>query len=120
MKKLIIPLLLGMILSQPLCGQDMDHDELYETVLSVSHSIDGVGGRELDHVNWRFEIDSVRFILTSNMAYDRMKIVAQIAETSKLKPSEMKRCMQANFESSLDTRYAISVSYTHLTLPTKA
>ena len=111
MEKIIITLLLALLMSSPSYGQDMDHEELYSTILSVSHSIDGDSGRDLDYVNWRFEIDSVRFICSSNVPYDRMKIVAQITETSKLAPEEMKRCLRANFHSSLDTRYAISDGY---------
>ena len=60
------------------------------------------------HGNWEFEIDRNRFICLSDKHHNRMRIISSIVEASKIDLAQMVRCMEANFHSALDTKYAIS------------
>lgn len=58
--------------------------------------------------NWEFEIDRTRFICLSDTNHNRMRIISPIIESSKLSADQLLKCMEANFHTALDTKYAIS------------
>ena len=58
--------------------------------------------------NWEFEIDRTRFICLTDTNHNRMRIISPIIESSKISSQQMLHCMEANFHTALDTKYAIS------------
>jgi len=111
MTKSIISLILSFLLCISLHTQDMDNVRLYEVLSTLSDNIEGDHRLEQENVNWQFEVDSVKFICSSNTTLDRLRIVSPIIATASTAPGEMKRCLEANFLTAVDTRYAISEGY---------
>lgn len=60
------------------------------------------------HGHWEFEIDNTRFICLTDVTHNRMRIISPIIEADKATPDQMQQCMEANFHTALDSRYAIS------------
>lgn len=55
-----------------------------------------------------FEIDGTTVTLVMDMNADRMRLFSQIAPSDDLPASQLRRMMQANFDTALDARYAIA------------
>jgi len=89
-------------LSIQLQAQDMDNQQLYRIISALTDQIDGQEG------NWRFAIDSTLFICLTDELHNRMRIISPIVEMADVSPEQLERCMEANFHSALDIRYAIS------------
>ena len=60
------------------------------------------------HGHWEFEIDNTRFICLTDVTHNRMRIISPIIEADKATPDQMQQCMEANFHSALDVKYAIA------------
>jgi len=110
-KKCLLLLLLSFTMCFSSYAQDMDNVTLYELLSTLSDEIEGEHRLEQENVNWQFEIDSVKFICSSNTTLDRLRIVSPIISTESTAPGEMKRCLEANFLTAVDTKYAISEGY---------
>ena len=57
---------------------------------------------------WQLEIEGVDVIVVADSKANRMRIVAPIAEVSKLDPQQLHIMLEANFHTALDARYATS------------
>ena len=57
---------------------------------------------------WSFEIAKRQVIVITDPLAERMRVMVPIVEASKLDSTELKRLMQANFDSALDARYAVA------------
>lgn len=57
---------------------------------------------------WSFEYRGHPVTVISDEATDRMRIIVRIAPAAQLTQEELRRMMQANFNSALDARYAIA------------
>ena len=117
----------------------MNNDKLNGIIYTLSDTVQGESG------GWQFIIDDTAFMCLTDQLHNRMRIISPIAEMGEVTDEQLLRCMEANFHSALDARYAISdgilwaafihplqeltkdqvisaisqaVSYTHLTLPT--
>lgn len=78
-------------------------DQLVRKIEGIEGEIEGGGSGA-----WRFRYRGhVVFIFTDERA-DRMRIMVPVAEAEGLGKEALYRAMQANFESSLDARYAIA------------
>ena len=80
----------------------MTNEELDAILRNLSKVIRGNYG------NWEFEIDRTRFICLTDTNYNRMRIISPIIEISKVDSVQILKCMEANFHTALDTKYAIS------------
>ncbi len=58
--------------------------------------------------NWEFEIDTTRFICLTDEHYNRMRIISPITESMNITQDQLLKCMEANFHTALDVKYAIS------------
>ena len=58
--------------------------------------------------HWSFKIEDVRLTLVYDEDRDRMRVIAVIAPVNELTPQQIVRCLQANFDSALDARYALA------------
>lgn len=57
---------------------------------------------------WRFTIEGVQLTLVYDEGHDRMRVISAIAPAQQLSPEQIVRCLQANFDSALDARYALA------------
>lgn len=80
----------------------MTNKELDVIIKNISKIIRGRYG------NWEFEIDSTQFICLTDEHHNRMRIISPITETSKITSEQIFKCMEANFHTALDIKYAIS------------
>ncbi len=56
---------------------------------------------------WEFDVDGVRMYCITDESFDRMRIMAPIAELEELPHDVIQKCMEANFDRTLDVRYCI-------------
>lgn len=82
--------------------QDMDNEKLGAILYTLSDQIEGQEG------GWQFMIDSVIFICVTDEFNNRMRVISPIIEVKDVPNSTLEKCMEANFHSALDARYAIS------------
>lgn len=80
----------------------MDNDKLNSIFYTVSDTIQGQDGQ------WQFVIDSVMFYCLTDKLHNRMRIIAPIMPEGDVSQDELKKCMEANFHTALDIRYALS------------
>lgn len=83
-------------------AQDMDNDKLNSIIYTLSDRVEGSLG------NWQFVIDSVLFICLTDQNYNRMRIISPIEKVENISEEQIMECMEANFHTALDVKYAIS------------
>lgn len=83
-------------------AQDMDNEKLHSIIYTLSDHMEGTDGQ------WQFIIDSTSFLCLTDKLHNRMRIISPIANMSEVTPEQVQRCMEANFHSALDGRYAVS------------
>jgi len=57
---------------------------------------------------FEFTIDDVPVLIITDVAANRMRAMVPIASAEGMTPEELRRAMQANFDSALDARYAVA------------
>jgi len=57
---------------------------------------------------WSFMVNDQKISVITDERADRMRILVPIIKSEELKPQQLTRLMQANFDSTLDARYAIA------------
>jgi len=102
LKIIMLILFAGINFHSDINAQDMNNQKLYGIIYTLSDQIEGENG------SWRFSIDSTLFICLTDELHNRMRIISPIQEMSKVSAEQINRCMQANFHSALDVKYAIS------------
>lgn len=80
----------------------MDNDKLNSIIYTISDQVEGVNGR------WEFLIDSTYFICLTDEFHNRMRIISPINEMKNILNIQINNCMEANFHTALDVKYAIS------------
>lgn len=80
----------------------MTNDNLEKILLEVADSLTGVSG------NWQFGIKNVPMFCITDEVHNRMRIICPVKEMKELTNDEIRKCMDANFHSVLDVRYASS------------
>ncbi len=83
-------------------NEKMSNEQLEKIINIVSEEVVGESG------NWQFVIDSVIFICLTDVNHNRMRIISPIVEVKEMTDDEMLKCMEANFHTALDSKYAIS------------
>lgn len=81
---------------------EMNNARLHEIIGKVDKNFKGEDGF------WEFTLEGVSLQVITDERADRMRIIAPIIKTDDLKKDELYRLMQANFDSALDSRYAIA------------
>lgn len=80
----------------------MTQDQMERIVKQLADSAAGEKGVV------EFVFQGMNMYLVSDASHDRMRIIAPIAEYSKLTQAQIKNAMESNFHSALDARYALS------------
>lgn len=57
---------------------------------------------------WQMTVSNVPVIIITDEKHNRMRIMSPVRELEKVSEDELRRTMQANFDSALDARYAIA------------
>ena len=103
MQKLIFLILLVSIGSSiTLKAQEMDNEKLQAIIYTLSDEMEGQDGQ------WQFIVDSTIFICLTDNLHNRMRIISPIGQMTDITDEQLMRCMEANFHSALDGRYAVS------------
>ncbi len=80
----------------------MDNKKLDKIFRLLADEVEGVNG------HWQFVLKDVKCICLTDELHNRMRIMAPIKEQNLMTPEEYEKCMEANFHSALDVKYAIS------------
>ena len=81
---------------------DMSNEKLGKIFESISEEIDGANG------SWQFIIDSTLFICLTDTNHNRMRIISPVEELNNMTEKQILKCLEANFHTVLDSKYAIS------------
>ncbi|WP_297774757.1 hypothetical protein [uncultured Roseovarius sp.] len=57
---------------------------------------------------WQLTVNEVQVLIVTDVQADRMRAITPVRQTDGMTPEEIKRVMQANFDTALDARYAIA------------
>lgn len=57
---------------------------------------------------WEFQIGEVHVACLTDARFDRMRLIAPVVETDELTDAHREACLEANFHTALDARYATS------------
>ncbi len=83
-------------------AQDMDNDKLHKIFNIFSDTLMGSSGQ------WEIWIGEVPMLCLTDQTHNRMRIVTPIKEVAEASKEEILKCMEANFHTALDVKYAIS------------
>lgn len=80
------------------------------TVTRLNDLIEAVGDKvsQPTKTQWRFLIEDVPVFVVADALANRMRILVGITKASELPAGLLRRLMQANFDTTLDARYAIA------------
>jgi hypothetical protein len=95
------------VFAEPIEGEKnessiMDNDRLDMIIRRMDDNPEGRKGY------WQFKISNLTITVITDEKADRMRIIIPITKTEKLEHDYLYRIMQANFDSTLDARYAIA------------
>ena len=57
---------------------------------------------------WEFQVGEVHVACLTDTRFDRMRLIAPVVETDALSDEHSQACLEANFHTALDARYATS------------
>ncbi len=77
-------------------------DELEQVLRDVADEFDGEDGR------WQIRLGEVALACMTDLRFDRMRVIAPIAELDEVNEELRNACLEANFHTALDARYATS------------
>ena len=80
----------------------MNNKKLHKIFTSFFTNISGGNG------HWEFTIDDVQIICLTDELHNRMRFIAPILEEKDMQEGDYKKCMEANFHTALDIKYALS------------
>lgn len=80
----------------------MNNKQLHVVFNNLIEDIKGSNG------HWQFTLKDTQVICLTDELHNRMRIMAPIIETDKLTPTQITKCLEANFHTALDIKYAIS------------
>jgi len=81
---------------------EMNNARLDEIIRRLDENTEGEAG------SWRFSVADLSVMVITDENHDRMRIIIPIIEIAELQPEVVHRLMQANFDSTLDARYAFA------------
>lgn len=80
----------------------MELDDLERVLRDVADELDGGDGR------WQLRLGEVPLACMTDLHFDRMRIIAPIIELDEVSDELRDQCLEANFHTALDARYATS------------
>ena len=95
-------LMSGVGFTQPDVAEPMNNARLDKLIRAVDENTEGRLGL------WAFAVEGVSLQVITDEKADRIRILAPILKTENLDEAVLYRLLQANFDSTLDARYAIA------------
>lgn len=83
-------------------AQDMDNRKMGQILESISDTIAGDKGQ------WQFMYKEMLMLCLTDETHNRMRIITPVTELAKVGEGEVEACLEANFHTALDVKYAIS------------
>ena len=83
-------------------GQAMNNQRLQTLITRITEDVSGRPGF------WEFTLQEYPVTIITDERADRIRIIVPIAKAGDIDSAQMKRLMQANFDSALDARYSIA------------
>lgn len=80
----------------------MNNEQLATILAKLSDDFSGQKGQ------WQFTIKQLGMYCLTDEFHNRMRIIAPVTKMAQVTDLQMRRCMEANFHSALDVKYAIS------------
>ncbi len=80
----------------------MDLSELEALLRELAQDVEGEDGA------WEFELHGVKMACLTDEEFDRMRVIAPIAEIEDMLEEHQEAVLEANFHTALDARYATS------------
>lgn len=80
----------------------MTLEQLEQVLRETADEIEGEDGR------WQLRLGEVALACMTDLRFDRMRIIAPIAEVDEVSEEIREACLEANFHTALDARYATS------------
>ncbi len=91
-----------LFLNRSVAQDNMDNEQLGTILYTISDTIQGESG------NWQFLVDSIPMFCVTDEYHNRMRIVSPVKTMQDVSAEELEACMEANFHTALDVKYAIS------------
>ncbi|MEM7368370.1 MAG: hypothetical protein AAF587_07180 [Bacteroidota bacterium] len=93
-------------------GQNMDNEKLEKILYVVSDTITGQAGY------WQMMLRELPILCMTDQTNNRMRIISPVSEMEDVTKKQLLKCMEANFHTALDVKYAVSdeilwVAYIH-------
>lgn len=104
MKYLMIPLL-SLLVIQGASAQNMNNAQLERILREEADDVSREGN------TWQAKYRDAFMMMITDEANNRMRLMMPIAEEKEIKKDELKKCMEANFHTALDVKYALSNGY---------
>ena len=95
-----MPLVAITVLGQTI-PEKMTNKKLQQILTSESTKITGQTG------NWQAVYKGIPVVVITDTAANRMRIIAPIIDEKKLTSAELKKLLEANFDTALDAKYAL-------------
>jgi hypothetical protein len=92
--------------AQPLLAQEAEPHMTMDRMAEIVQALDE--DARINGNGFEFVIDDVPVLIIADVQANRMRAMVPIASAESVKPEELERAMQANFDSALDARYAIA------------
>ena len=95
-----------------LMAQNMNNARLDSIFTSVLDSVTGAPGR------WELTLAETKMLCLTDERHDRMRLITPVRALEDATPEEVFSCMEANFHTALDVKYAVAdgmiwVAYIH-------
>ncbi|MEM9260211.1 MAG: type III secretion system chaperone [Bacteroidota bacterium] len=100
--RLLLPLILLFFSPQWLSAQSMDNARMDSIFRVVLDSVTGAPGR------WELTIGDFKMLCLTDESHDRMRIITPVQRLEDATPEEIYKCLEANFHTALDVKYAIA------------
>ena len=86
-------------------AQQMDNQQLEKIIFVMADTMRGQNGQ------WEFVVNQVPMLCFTDQTHNRMRIISPIKEAKDVSYEEREKCLEANFHSALDVRYAMAEGY---------
>jgi len=80
----------------------VDLQAVHDVLTEIGDEVVGSDGA------WEFQIGEVHVACLTDARFDRMRLIAPVVETDELTDAHREACLEANFHTALDARYATS------------
>jgi hypothetical protein len=82
---------------------EMSLDRINDLIEAVGNDVE-----QMNPSQWRFTIEDVAVLVIADETHNRLRILVGIVKADKVPPGAYRRLMQANFDTTLDARYAVA------------